>query len=92
MLAGLPGGHTAGVVADARADAITSLPGQLRRSITGDQGKEMTGHTRFSVATGGPACFCDPRSPWQRGSNQNTRGLLRQYFPPEHRLPSAHPA
>jgi IS30 family transposase len=72
MLAGLPGGHTADVVADALADAITSLPSQLRRSITWDQGKEMAEHARFSVATGVPACFCDPRSPWQRGSNENT--------------------
>ena len=81
MLVGLPGGHTAGVVADALADAITSLPSQLRRSITWDQGKEMAGHARFSVATGVPVYFCDPHSPWQRGSNENTNGLLRQYFP-----------
>ncbi len=81
MLVHLPGGHTAGVVADALADAITSLPSQLRRSITWDQGKEMAGHARFSVATGVPVYFCDPHSPWQRGSNENTNGLLRQYFP-----------
>jgi IS30 family transposase len=81
MLAGLPGGHTAGVVADALADAITSLPSQLRRSLTWDQGKEMAEHARFSVATGAPVYFCDPHSPWQRGSNENTNGLLRQYFP-----------
>src|SRR6266487_3853342 len=81
MLVGLPGGHTADVVADALADAITSLPSQLRRSITWDQGKEMAGHARFSVATGVPVYFCDPHSPWQRGSNENTNGLLRQYFP-----------
>ena len=81
MLVGLPGGHTAGVVADALAAAITSLPAQLRRSITWDQGKEMAGHARFSVAAGVPVYFCDPRSPWQRGSNENTNGLLRQYFP-----------
>ena len=81
MLVGLPGSHTAGVVADALAGAITSLPGQLRRSRTWDQGKEMAGHARFSVATGVPACFCDPHSPWQRGSNENTNGLLRYYFP-----------
>ena len=72
MLVGLPGGHTAGVVADALAAAITSLPAQLRRSITWDQGKEMAGHARFSVATGVPVYFCDPHSPWQRGSNENT--------------------
>ena len=81
MLVHLPGGHTAGVVADALADAITSLPSQLRRSITWDQGKEMAGHARFSVTTGVPVYFCDPHSPWQRGSNENTNGLLRQYFP-----------
>jgi IS30 family transposase len=72
MLVGLPGGHTAGVVADALADAITSLPSQLRRSITWDQGKEMAEHARFSVATSVPVYFCDPHSPWQRGSNENT--------------------
>jgi IS30 family transposase len=81
ILIGLPGGHTAGVVADALADAITSLPRQLRRSITWDQGKEMAEHARFSVAAGVPVYFCDPHSPWQRGSNENTNGLLRQYFP-----------
>ena len=81
MLIGLPGGHTAGVVADALANAITSLPSQLRRSITWDQGKELAEHARFSVATGVPVYFCDPHSPWQRGSNENTNGLLRQYFP-----------
>ena len=81
MLVHLPGGHTAGVVADALAEAITSLPSRLRRSITWDQGKEMAGHARFSVATGVPVYFCDPHSPWQRGSNENTNGLLRQYFP-----------
>jgi transposase, IS30 family len=81
MLVALPGGHTADVVADALADAITSLPSQLRRSITWDQGKEMAEHARFSVAAGVPVYFCDPHSPWQRGSNENTNGLLRQYFP-----------
>jgi IS30 family transposase len=81
MLAGLPGSHTADVVADALAGAITSLPGQLRRSLTWDQGNEMAGHARFSVATGVPVYFCDPHSPWQRGSNENTNGLLRQHFP-----------
>jgi IS30 family transposase len=81
MLAGLPGAHTADVVADALADAITRLPGRLRRSLTWDQGKEMAEHARFSVAAGVPVYFCDPHSPWQRGSNENTNGLLRQYFP-----------
>ena len=81
MLVRLPGSHTADVVADAVAEAIATLPEQLRRSITWDQGKEMAGHARFSVATGVPVYFCDPHSPGQRGSNENTNGLLRQYFP-----------
>ena len=81
MLVGLPSGHTADVVADALAQTIATLPGQLRRSITWDQGKEMAQHARFSVATGVPVYFCDPRSPWQRGTNENTNGLLRQYYP-----------
>ena len=81
MLIGLPNGHTADVVADALAAKIVELPSQLRRSITWDQGKEMAEHARFSVETGVPIYFCDPRSPWQRGSNENTNGLLRQYFP-----------
>jgi len=81
MLVELPNGHSADVVADALAQHITALPQQLRRSLTWDQGKEMAAHTRFSVATGVPVYFCDPRSPWQRGSNENTNGLLRQYFP-----------
>jgi IS30 family transposase len=72
MLIGLPHGHTADVVADALAAKITELPTQLRRSITWDHGKEMAQHARFSIATGVPVYFCDPRSPWQRGSNENT--------------------
>jgi IS30 family transposase len=81
MLVELPNGHSADVVADALARHITALPEQLCRSLTWDQGKEMAAHARFSVATGVPVYFCDPRSPWQRGSNENTNGLLRQYFP-----------
>jgi len=81
MLVALPRGHGAEAAADALSGAVTTLPARLRRSLTWDQGKEMAEHARFSVATGVPACFCDPRSPWQRGSNENTNGLLRQYFP-----------
>jgi IS30 family transposase len=81
MLVALPQGHAADVVADALAAKITELPEQLRRSLTWDQGKEMADHARFTVDTGVQVYFCDPRSPWQRGSNENTNGLLRQYFP-----------
>jgi hypothetical protein len=79
MLVALPNGHTADLVADALATKITELPDQLRRSLTWDQGKEMAAHARFTIATDVPVYFCDPRSPWQRGSNENTNGLLRQY-------------
>jgi hypothetical protein len=81
LLIALPEGHRAELVTDALAARITTLPVQLRRSITWDQGKEMAQHARFSVDTGVTVYFCDPRSPWQRESNENTNGLLRQYFP-----------
>ena len=81
MLIALPNGHAADVVADALAAKILELPEQLRRSLTWDQGKEMADHARFTINTGVQVYFCDPRSPWQRGSNENTNGLLRQYFP-----------
>ena len=81
QLVALPEGSGAERVADALTTSITTLPAQLRRSLTWDQGSEMAEHRRFSVETGVEVYFCDPRSPWQRGSNENTNGLLRQYFP-----------
>jgi IS30 family transposase len=80
-LSGLTGGHRAELVADALAEAITTLPQQLTRSLTWDQGHEMAEHGRFTVDTGVAVYFCDPTSPWQRGGNENTNGLLRQYLP-----------
>jgi IS30 family transposase len=74
-------GHGAEAVRDAIASAITSLPDQLRRSLTWDQGAEMAHHARLRIDTGVAIYFCDPHSPWQRGTNENTNGLLRQYFP-----------
>ena len=81
LLVGLPDGHRAELVADALAAAITTLPRQLTRSLTWDQGHEMAEHARFTVDTGVDVYFCDPKSPWQRGSNENINGLLRQYLP-----------
>lgn len=74
-------GHGAEAVRDAISVSITSLPEQLRRSLTWDQGAEMAQHAQLKIDTGLPVYFCDPQSPWQRGSNENTNGLLRQYFP-----------
>jgi IS30 family transposase len=82
MLGHLPGGdHTAETVRDVLVDLIGTLPEHLRGSLTWDQGAEMAAHKAFKIATGVPVYFCDPASPWQRGSNENTNGLLRQYFP-----------
>ncbi len=69
------------VVVDAPIKAIRKLPVALRRSLTWDRGSELTQHDRFTVATDVQVFFCDPYCPWQRGSNENTNGLLRQYFP-----------
>jgi IS30 family transposase len=74
-------GHGAEAVRDAIAASITTLPEQLRRSLVWDQGAEMAQHTQLRIDTGLQIYFCDPQSPWQRGTNENTNGLLRQYFP-----------
>jgi len=74
-------GHGAEAVRDAIAVSIMSLPEQLRRSLTWDQGTEMAQHAQLRIDTGLAIYFCDPQSPWQRGTNENTNGLLRQYFP-----------
>ena len=81
MLGHLPGDHSASAVRDVLQNLIGTLPEHLRGSLTWDQGAEMAEHKAFKITTGVPVYFCDPASPWQRGSNENTNGLLRQYFP-----------
>ena len=81
LLLHLPDGRDAEAVEAAMRKAVAKLPGQMFRTITWDQGKEMARHGAFSVATGIQIYFCDPHSPWQRGTNENTNGLLRQYMP-----------
>ena len=81
VLLHLPDGRQAEKVNQAMQRAIIGLPGELVRSITWDQGKELSAHVAFTVDTGVQVYFCDPHSPWQRGSNENTNGLLRQYLP-----------
>jgi IS30 family transposase len=81
MLVHLPGDHTAETVGKGLVETMSALPAHLRGSLTWDQGAEMAAHKTFTMATDMAVYFCDPASPWQRGSNENTNGLLRQYFP-----------
>jgi transposase, IS30 family len=91
LLLHLPERHGADEVHDAMITAMRELPVALRRSLTWDQGNELARHTEITMALDMPVYFCDPHSPWQRGSNENTNGLLRQYFPKGSDL-SVHPA
>jgi transposase, IS30 family len=77
----VPSKDTAAVVVAALTRHARKLPAALRRSLTWDRGLEMAQHQTFTMATDVKVYFCDPQSPWQRGSNENTNGLLRQYFP-----------
>ena len=74
-------GYGANTMKNALAKSMSTLPQQLRRSLTWDRGKELSAHAQFTIETDIPVFFADPQSPWQRGTNENTNGLLRQYFP-----------
>ncbi len=90
MLVHLPTGHSALATRYALATTVQTLPPHLWRSLNWDRGPEVSGHLSFTVATDIPVYFCDPASPWRRGSNENTNGPLRQYFPKGTDL-AAHP-
>lgn len=81
VLVHLPNGYTAPLVRDALTERLLELPSELRRTLTWDQGRELALHQEIEAATGTEIYFCDPRAPWQRPTNENTNGLLRQYFP-----------
>jgi IS30 family transposase len=81
LLVALPNGRSSQAVKDCLAQAVQQLPAHVFRSLTWDQGKEMAAHAQFTIDTGIQVYFCEPRKPWQRGTNENTNGLIRQYYP-----------
>lgn len=91
VLLHLPGAHGALVVQNAIVESMSELPAKLRRTLTWNQGREMSNHIEIAAATELDIYFCDPHSPWQRASNENTNGLLRQYFPKGIDLSGYHP-
>lgn len=91
LLLHLPDGHSASAVADAMTEAMSNMPATLRRTLAWDQGREMANHAQIAEATDLKVFFCDPASPWQRPSNENMNGLLRQYFPKGTDLSGYHP-